>query len=225
LAEQPETPFVLHSFRRPWDNMEIPPFIASALAPLSVALGAFGVGYATAILRRQPHAAPLQPLPSSIEDSLAIEAARLAEEKYRAIFENAVEGIFQTTPDGKYLSANPRLAKIYGYESSDALMVSLQNIERQLYVDPLRRPEFMRMMDKFDEIRDFESQIYRRDGSVIWISENARAIRDRSGRLLYYEGTVEDITDRKQAIELQAEKEAAVAANKAKSAFLAHMSH
>src|SRR6201996_9377564 len=89
-----------------------------------------------------------------------------SESMYRSIFENAIEGIFQTTPDGKYLSANPRLAKIYGYETPDALVLALQNIERQLYVDPLRRTEFTRMMDKFDEIRDFESQIYRRDGSV-----------------------------------------------------------
>lgn len=205
--------------------MDIPPPTVDALESLLALVGAFAAGYLAHSFRRLPIAAAPLPAPSSGDDSLAFEAARLAEEKYRSIFENAIEGIFQTTQDGRYLSANPRLAKIYGYESADALMLSLQNIERQLYVDPLRRHEFVRMMDKFDEIRDFESQIYRRDGSVIWISENARAIRDRHGRLLYYEGTVEDITDRKQAIELQAEKEAAVAANQAKSAFLAHMSH
>lgn len=153
------------------------------------------------------------------------EAVRVAEEKYRLIFENAIEGIFQTSPDGRYLSANPRLAKIYGYESADSLMQCLCDIQQQLYIEPQRRSEFMQLMDQHDEIRDFESQIRRRDGSVIWISENARAIRDTAGQLLYYEGTVEDITHRKQAVALLAEKEAALAASRAKSTFLAHMSH
>lgn len=155
----------------------------------------------------------------------AAAALRAAEDKYRAIFENAIEGIFQTTPDGGYIAANPKLAAIYGYPSVPELTESLRNIERQLYVDPCRRYEFVRLMEEHDEIVDFESQVYRRDGSVIWISENARAIRNAAGEILYYEGTVEDITQRKQSAALQAEKEAAVAASQAKSAFLAHMSH
>ena len=155
----------------------------------------------------------------------ACAALSAAEEKYRSIFENAVEGIFQTTPEGKYLSANPKLAKIYGYDTADELAESLQNIERQLYVDPARRNEFVRLMNERDEIADFESQVYRRDGSIIWISENARVIRDQAGNVLHYEGTVEDITQSKQTDALQAEVEAAVAASQAKSQFLAHMSH
>jgi diguanylate cyclase (GGDEF)-like protein/PAS domain S-box-containing protein len=126
-------------------------------------------------------------------------ALRQAEEKYRGIFENAVEGIFQTTPDGHYLTANPMLARIYGYDSVEELMVSLTDIEHQLYVDCNRRTEFRRLMQQQDAVWSFESQIYRKDGSIIWISENARAIRDASGQVVLYEGTVEDITIRKQA--------------------------
>ncbi len=126
-------------------------------------------------------------------------ALRQAEEKYRSIFENAVTGIFQTTPDGHYLSANPALAEIYGYASPQHLMESLTNIEHQLYVDPHRREAFQTAIAQSDSVADFESQIYRRDGTKIWISENAIAVRDQQGRLLYYEGSVEDITARKQA--------------------------
>ncbi|WP_017719113.1 EAL domain-containing protein [Kamptonema formosum] len=126
-------------------------------------------------------------------------ALRQAEQKYRSIFENAVEGIFQTTPDGRYLTANPMLARIYGYDSPAELISTLTDIQRQLYADPNRRLQFMRLLQEDDAVWDFESQVYRKDGSVIWISENARAIRDARGELLGYEGTVADITGRKQA--------------------------
>ncbi len=155
----------------------------------------------------------------------AVEALRRAEAKYRGIFENAIEGIFQTTAEGRYLSANPALARIYDYDSPEHLIASIGDIERQLYVDPQRREEFVRIMDEQGFVANFESQIYRRDRNLIWISESARAVRDASGRLEYYEGTVEDITKRKQAEALTLEKEAAEAANRAKSQFLANMSH
>ena len=131
----------------------------------------------------------------AIERKRAEMALLQAEEKYRSIFENTVEGIFQTTPEGKYLSANPALAKIYGYESSDELVNNLTNISRDLYVEPARRAEFVALMEKNDVVLGFESQVRRRDGKIIWISENVRAVRDRKGDLLYYEGTVEDITE------------------------------
>ncbi len=124
-----------------------------------------------------------------------------AEEKYRSIFENAVEGIFQTTADGRYISANPALISIYGYESFEELRTNLTEIGRQLYVDPNRRAEFIRLMQENGAVWGFESQVYCKDGSAIWIRENARAIKDTSGALLYYEGTVENITERKQAEE------------------------
>nr|WP_290223456.1 EAL domain-containing protein [Trichocoleus desertorum] len=135
------------------------------------------------------------------ERKRAEEALRQAEAKYRSIFENAVEGIFQTTTDGQYLTANPMLATIYGYDSPEELMVTLTDIQQQLYVDPSSRAEFMQLIQTQEAVWGFESQIYRKDGTVIWISENARTIRDDQGQLVGYEGTVEDITRRKQAEE------------------------
>lgn len=128
----------------------------------------------------------------------ATKALRQAEEKYRTIFENAVDGIFQSTPDGRYLHVNLALAKLYGYDSPAELIENLTNIGQQLYVDPQRRAEFIACMEEHESIARFESQVYRKDGSIIWVSENARAIRDANGRLLYYEGTAEDITPTKQ---------------------------
>lgn len=123
------------------------------------------------------------------------------EEKYHGIFDHLVEGIFQTTPEGGYQSANAALARIYGFDSPEELINSLTDIGQKLYVDPNRRAEFLRIMQEHDTVTNFESQVYRKDGSIIWIAENVRAIRDRNGRLLYYEGTVEDITQQKQAEE------------------------
>ena len=134
----------------------------------------------------------------------AQEALREAERDYRSIFENALDGIFQTTPGGRYLRANGALARIYGYDTPDALVQGLQDITRQLYVDPERRQEFVRLMQERGAVANFEAQIHRRDGSRIWIAEHARAVRDAEGRLLFYEGTVQDITERK---ELEAERE------------------
>lgn len=153
-------------------------------------------------------------------------ALQQAEEKYRTIFENAVDGIFQTTSQGDYISANPALARIYGYDSPEELTANLTNIGKQLYVDPNRRTEFQRLIKENDAVSDFESQIYTKDGSVIWISESSHAVRDTNGNLLYYEGSVQDINERKQVEEeLHRAKEAAEAANSSKSQFLANMSH
>jgi PAS domain S-box-containing protein len=145
---------------------------------------------------------------------------------YRDMFENALWGIFQTTADGAYLRANPALARIYGYASADEMLSSLTNIERQLYVAPGRRSEFVRLMQECASLSGFESEVYRRDGQIIWITENCREVRDRNGELLYYEGTVEDITLRKLAEqELRVAKAQAEMASRAKSTFLANMSH
>ncbi|MDZ8084399.1 MAG: PAS domain S-box protein [Nostoc sp. DedQUE12b] len=127
----------------------------------------------------------------------AYQKLKVAEAKYRSIFENAVEGIFQSSPDGHYITANPALARIYGYSLVDEVTANFTDIE-QLYVDPNRRAEFVRLMEKYGSVSEFESQIYRRDGSIVWISEKAYEVRDEQGKLLYYEGLIEDITQRKQ---------------------------
>jgi diguanylate cyclase (GGDEF)-like protein/PAS domain S-box-containing protein len=129
----------------------------------------------------------------------AEDGLRAAEARYRSIFENAVEGIFQTSPEGHYLAVNPSLARIYGYTSPDELLGSYSDISRQLYLDERKRGEFIEEMKKEGQVTNFEAQIRRKNGQVIWISENAREVRGDDGELLYYEGTVEDITARKQA--------------------------
>jgi diguanylate cyclase (GGDEF)-like protein/PAS domain S-box-containing protein len=124
-------------------------------------------------------------------------ALREAERRYHSLFENAIEGIFRTTTDGRYLDANPALARIYGFDSPQELMENLRDIRRQLYVDPTRREEFMRIVKARGSIGGFESQVYRKNGDVIWISENARAVFDDHGNVQNYEGTVEDVTERR----------------------------
>ena len=143
------------------------------------------------------------------------EAICIAKEKYRSIFENAIEGIFQTTVDGKIISANPALARLCGYETPEELIAQVTDINRQIYVQPTRRNEFIATIQAQQSVSNFESQIYRADGSIIWISENARAVKNAAGELLYYEGTIEDITARRQAHEalrLQTERERLIAA-------------
>ena len=117
---------------------------------------------------------------------------------YSSLVDHLVEGIFRTTVDGHYLLANVGLARIYGYDSAVELMANIKNIATSLYVEDGRREEFQRLMAENDTLSGFESRIYRKDGSIIWISENCRAVRDAQGKLLYYEGTVEDITQRMQ---------------------------
>ena len=156
----------------------------------------------------------------------AVEAARTAEEKYRGIFENAVEGMFQTTPDGRYLERNPALATIYGYDSADELMrVARPTSARCSTSIRSRRDDFRTLVERDGMVVNFESEVRRRDGATIWISENARAIRDADGSVICYEGTVVDVTARREATAMQAQMEAAEAANRAKSEFLANMSH
>ena len=127
------------------------------------------------------------------------EALRSTERKFREIFEHSTDGIFQSTPDGRFISANRTLATIYGFESADDLIHHFNDIGAQLYVDEARREEFRQQMRDTGLIVGFESQIRRRTGDLRWISENARAVKDWQGNLVHYEGTVEDVTERRQA--------------------------
>src|SRR5215203_282914 len=126
---------------------------------------------------------------------------RQAEEKYRSIFENAIEGIFQTTVDGRFLTANPAMARMLGYESPEELLGAISSIRDQLYVDPARREEFYRLALRDGFVSGFEVQMRRKDGDSVWVSANARAIYEAGGDISGYEGTVENITERKQAEE------------------------
>jgi len=126
-----------------------------------------------------------------------LEALERAELRYRHIFEHASEGIFQTTRDGGYLAANPALARLYGYGTPAELIADLSDIGRRLYVDAGRREDFRRLLEAHGEVLNFESEVYRRDGSRLWISENAHIVRDAHGEFICYEGTVQDISERR----------------------------
>jgi PAS domain S-box-containing protein len=128
----------------------------------------------------------------------AEELLKQAEGKYRSIFENAVEGIFQSTPAGKLIAANPAFAKMLGYGSPDELLLSVTNISNQIYVLPAVRTQFMQGIERDGLVRGFECELYRKDGSKIWVSMSARDVRDGDNIIMYYEGTVEDITEKKK---------------------------
>ncbi|HZQ07537.1 MAG TPA: PAS domain S-box protein, partial [Anaerolineae bacterium] len=127
------------------------------------------------------------------------EAAK-AQEQFRNIFDHSVEGFFQTTSDGKYLSVNLALARMYGYDSPAELIAAVPDISKQ-YVDPTQRAQFVRMIEAQGEVRDFETRLRCKDGRAIWVLANARVVRDGNGKILYYEGNVQDITARKEAEE------------------------
>ena len=132
------------------------------------------------------------------ERKRAEEALRAAEEKYRGIFENALEGVYQSTPDGKYISANPALARMFGFDSPQELIDTRNDITNQEYVTPQSRADFVRELEIRGVVRSFEYQAYRRDGKAIWVSANAHAVRNSEGHILYFEGTVQDITQSRE---------------------------
>lgn len=120
------------------------------------------------------------------------------EQRYRSIFENALEGIFQSTPEGRFINVNPALAEMYGYDSPEDLTNSITNIGEQIYVDSEKRQEFQTILDTQETLKEFEYRCYRKDGRIIWTQIDARVVKDSAGKVLYYEGIVQDITERKQ---------------------------
>jgi len=140
--------------------------------------------------------------------SSALEAVRLygevkqAEEQYRMIFENAAEGIYQITPEGRFITVNPAMVRMLGYESSTEMMATITSIDHQLYVDPTQGRQFRQLLEADGVVQGFEMQLCRKDKSVIWVSVNTRAVCESNSALRYYEGTAEDITARKHVEEL-----------------------
>ena len=131
----------------------------------------------------------------ALERIRVTEALREAVSKYRGIFENATEGIFQATPKGRYLSANPALARMFGYDSPQEMIAGVTDIARQTYVFPEQREELKRLLETRPSVQHFEAQRYRKDGGIFWTSVDAHAVRDSKGCLLYYEGTNHNITE------------------------------
>lgn len=133
-----------------------------------------------------------------ITEQKKMEAAlKASEEKYRNIFENAVEGIFQIGINGEILSANPSFSHLFGYKSPQEIMRAVKDIRYEIYADESQRNELRRLLDKQGFVRNFEVICRRKDGQRIWISVNIRAVKDNNNKFLFYEGTLVDITERK----------------------------
>lgn len=165
---------------------------------------------------------------TDIEERQRAEMALVeAEKKYKTIWENAAGGIYQLTPEGRFLSANPALARILGFDRPQQLIESIVSAHEQLFVDPQARFEFIKnnRADSQDSILG-EFQVWRADGRKIWIQENFRTVTDMSGHVLYYEGSMEDVTERKNTeVQLKEAKIQSDMASRAKSEFLANISH
>ena len=130
-----------------------------------------------------------------------------SEARYRDLFEGAVEGVFQSTPQGNLISVNPALARIFGCATPAELLAMTENGAKSVYVREGRREEFFAELGARDSVTDFESEVYCRDGSIKWISENVRAVRDASGRLLHMQGFLSDVTERHKALTAVKESE------------------
>ncbi|WP_020588485.1 ATP-binding protein [Desulfobacter curvatus] len=133
---------------------------------------------------------------------------KTAEKKYRTIFENAVEGIFQSTPDGHFINVNPAMARMLGYKSPQDLIQSISNIGEQLYVSPGRREEFIRQIKTQKEVTNFHTEFRTADGGTVWLSFYSRSVRDDNGKLEYIEGMALDISQQKKAEEERKKLEA-----------------
>lgn len=121
-----------------------------------------------------------------------------AEINYRSIFENATVGIFKASVSGKLISVNSSMASLYGYDSAEEMVATVDDISRQIYLQPQRRAELVVYLNRFDKITDAESEVFRKDGSIFWVSEDIWKVWDKDGTFLHYEGIVHDTSERRQ---------------------------
>jgi PAS domain S-box-containing protein len=162
---------------------------------------------------------------AAVQRRQAEEALQRAEQQYRGIFENALEGLYQTSTEGRFLRANAAMARILGYPTPEALMATT-DFSKQIYTDPTRRAQFLELIRHTDVLPDFESEVLRADGTRIRLCESVRVVRNAAGEISHFEGVAIDVTNTHEtARALRAARDAADAANRAKSQFLASMSH
>lgn len=159
------------------------------------------------------------------QHKLAVQAIQQSEANYRSIFENALEGIFRSAPEGRYLAVNPTMARMHGYGSPAEMVASVTDMASQVYTDPQDRKNILQSLAETGRVETYEYQARRKDGHSFWVLLTGRTVNDADGRLLYFEGTCLDITEHRRLAELQAAKQQAEIANRAKSVFLANMSH
>ena len=143
----------------------------------------------------------LKGIPAAIINVIDITDRKQIEEKYRNIFENAQEGIYQSTPEGRFILANQSMARMLGYDSPEDLICSVKDIARQVYVDSDDRIKFIAMMAHQNVTKNNEVRFYKKDGSIIWVSRTMRSVLNERGQVLYYEGIVEDITEKRDNVE------------------------
>ncbi len=153
-------------------------------------------GYATTYNGRSAVIGTLLDITKKKQSDLMI---KQAEQLYRGIFENAIEGIFQTTVDGRMVASNPALATMLGYSSPEEYIASVSDLKNQHYVNPEHRQVFINTIEREGIARSFECQLYKKNGDILWVVMNARAVRNPDGSTKYYEGTIEDITEQKRA--------------------------
>ena len=153
-------------------------------------------GYATTYNGRSAVIGTLLDITKKKQSDLMI---KQAEQLYRGIFENAIEGIFQTTVDGRMVASNPALATMLGYSSPEEYIASVSDLKNQHYVNPEHRQVFINTVEREGIARSFECQLYKKNGDILWVVMNARAVRNPDGSTKYYEGTIEDITEQKRA--------------------------
>ncbi len=194
------------------DTEDIPIIFTSALNDGQSKVQAFAAGGADFIVKpfqleevlvRVQHQLQIRDLQFRLEEQNVklqqqIQENQQLEGRYQSIIESSIDGIFQSTIAGNYISVNPALARIYGYDSPEDLINSMTNIGDQLYVHPARRDGLNAYLQQMGQIAGAESRVYRKDGKKIWISENVRAVKDAKERIIYYEGTVRDVTDRRR---------------------------
>jgi diguanylate cyclase (GGDEF)-like protein/PAS domain S-box-containing protein len=143
-----------------------------------------------------PYAAPSAEQPRPGE---SLETLRQAERQYRSMFENAIQGIYQSLPAGRFINVNPALARMLGYDSPAEMIACCTNIAHDYYARPEGRDRFLALLDERGLMQGYEALVRRKDGTTIWTRENVYGVRDERGQLLYYEGSVEDVTAQKQA--------------------------